>query len=98
MINILEDLERFIEAEVATPVTDTDTNVGDAPVEEDLTIKISFGDLKDDIQSSIKEKLLKSMNASDDISKNNLVKILNTTPIFDGTVEAFKNQVGIENK
>ena len=98
MANFLEDLERFIEAEIETPVPADETNIGDAPVEEDMTIKINFGDLSEHLQSEIKEKLLKDMNASDDISRNNVTKALATMPIFDGTVEAFRLQLGIENK
>jgi len=97
MINILEDLERFIEAEVETPVPETETNVGDAPVEDDGVLKITFSDLSDTKQSEIKDKLLKDMNATDDISKSNLIKTLNATPIFDGTVASFRDQLGLEN-
>ena len=99
MKTFLEDIERFIEAEVETPVPEGETNVGDAPVEEDMNLKIAFTDLKDEKLAEIKDKMLKNMNATDETSKNNLNHAINSTPIFDGTVEDFKTQFGItENK
>jgi hypothetical protein len=40
---------------------------------------------------------MKDMNATDEISKNNLIKALNNTPLFDGTISTFRTQLGIEN-
>jgi hypothetical protein len=93
MATFLEDIDKIIEADEITP----EENVGDAPVQEDLVIKIAFTDLSDSKQSEVKEKLMKDMKATDEISKNNVIKTLNSTPIFDGSLEAFRTQLGIEN-
>lgn len=96
MKTFLEDIERFIVEEDDVP-TDEE-NVGDAPVIDDMSLKISFGDLTTEKQNEIKDKILKDLNATDELSKNNLNKSLSSTPIFDGTVEAFRLNLGIENK
>jgi hypothetical protein len=93
----LNDLDRLIEAEVATPVPAEETNIGDAPVESDEILKIIFGDLSDSKKYEIENKLLKNMKATDEISRTNLIKTLNENPIFDGTVEEFRNLIGVEN-
>ena len=74
------------------------TTTSDAPVEEDMTIKITFGDLNPTIQSAIMDKILKNEKAVDDISRNNLISELKSTPIFDGTVDEFKTKMAIDNK
>jgi hypothetical protein len=89
----LEDIEKIIEADTI-PVDD---NVGDAPIEEDLVVTIKFSDLSDAKKVEIEDELMKNMNATDEISKSNLIRTLQTNPIFNGSIESLKNLIGIQN-
>jgi predicted DNA-binding ArsR family transcriptional regulator len=88
----LEDISKIIEADV--PV---DSNVGDAPIEEDLVVIIKFSDLSDAKKVEIEDELMKNMKATDAISKSNLIRTLQTNPIFEGSIKSFRILLGIEN-
>lgn len=95
-MSLLNDLQKYITEEEVTPVDDE--NVADAPVQTDDTIEINFGDLKDEVQSRVKDLLMKEMNATDEFSEKNLQTKLDAYSIFQGTVKEFKNILGVENK
>lgn len=95
-MSLLNDLQKYITEEEVTPADDE--NVADAPVQTDDTIEINFGDLKDEVQSRVKDLLMKEMNATDEFSEKNLQTKLDVYSIFQGTVKEFKNILGVENK